>query len=82
MEKETLEEEVLNKIKFVLSVNNDAQAIRILEQYSYFKLEGMYNEGAVRQAFRNGQESMYYSEMYGMDSELTEQDWFDKFKKQ
>ncbi|CAB4147557.1 hypothetical protein UFOVP516_34 [uncultured Caudovirales phage] len=36
---ETLEEEILSKIKFVLLVNNDAQAIRFLEQYAEFQKE-------------------------------------------
>jgi len=31
------EEEILEKIKFVLSCNNDTQAIRIIEQYGHFK---------------------------------------------
>jgi hypothetical protein len=35
----TLEEEILSKIKFVLLVNNDAQAIRFLEQYAEFQKE-------------------------------------------
>lgn len=34
---ETPEEETLQKIKFVLSANNNAQAIRLLEQYGEFK---------------------------------------------
>ena len=43
MGKETLEEEILSKIKFVLLVNNDAQAIRFLEQYAEFQKERMYS---------------------------------------
>jgi hypothetical protein len=45
---ETLEEETLSKIKFVLLANNDAQAIRILEQYGEFQKEGKYNEEEVQ----------------------------------
>lgn len=33
----TAEEETLEKIKFVISCNNDAQAIRLIEQYGYYK---------------------------------------------
>ena len=36
----TPEEEILEKIKFVLSVNNDAQALRIIEQYGFYKQGG------------------------------------------
>ena len=32
----TVEEELLEKIKFALHCNNEAQAIRILEQYKYY----------------------------------------------
>jgi hypothetical protein len=41
---ETIEEETLSKIKFVLLANNDAQAIRILEQYAEFQKEKSYSE--------------------------------------
>jgi hypothetical protein len=33
------EQETLEKIKFVLQCNNDAQAIRILEQFSFYYKE-------------------------------------------
>ncbi len=38
----TPEEETLNKIKMVLSMGNEAQAIRLLEQYGEFKKERKY----------------------------------------
>lgn len=44
MKQETLEEETLSRIKFVLLANNNAQAIRILEQYAEFQKERMYSE--------------------------------------
>ncbi len=84
MEKETLEEEILNKIKFVLSVNNDAQAIRLLEQHGFKKLEGMYNEEEVKRlAF-----DFYYDMSHKMkvpenlisENETNVDIWFDKFK--
>ena len=43
--------------------------------------ERMYSEEDLRQAFRDGQENINYSEMYGLDSKLTEQEWFNQFKK-
>ena len=36
---ESIEEEVLQKIKFVLLAGNDAQAIRLLEQYGAYMQE-------------------------------------------
>jgi hypothetical protein len=39
MEQDTPEEETLAKIKFVLLAGNDAQAIRLLEQYGGFMQE-------------------------------------------
>jgi hypothetical protein len=41
----------------------------------------MYSEEEVREAFRQGQDNMDYSEMYGWSSKLTEQEWFEQFKK-
>lgn len=35
----TYEEELLERIIFVLSCNNKSQAIRMLEQYSFDKIE-------------------------------------------
>lgn len=44
---ETPEEETLNKIKLVLSCNNDAQAMRLIEQYGQWQAERMYSEEEV-----------------------------------
>jgi hypothetical protein len=43
--------------------------------------EGTYNEEDLREAFRQGQDNMVYDEIYGFDSKLTEQQWFEQFKK-
>lgn len=45
---QTPEEEVLETIKYVLSAGNDAQAIRILEQYGAFMQEKLYTESEIR----------------------------------
>jgi hypothetical protein len=45
------------------------------------KIEKMYSEEKLRQAFRDGQSNMHYSDNYGLDSSLTEQQWFEQFKK-
>ena len=43
--------------------------------------EKMYSEEDLRQAFQDGQDNMDYYEIYGLDSKLTEGEWFEKFKK-
>jgi hypothetical protein len=45
------------------------------------KQERMYSEEDLRQAFRDGQSNMHYSDNFGLDSSLTEQQWFENFKK-
>ena len=40
-----------------------------------------YSEEDLREAFRQGEQNISYSETYGLDSELTEQQWFEQFKK-
>jgi hypothetical protein len=46
-----------------------------------WQAERMYSEEDLREAFRQGQDNMDYSEIYGWDSKLTEQEWFEQFKK-
>ncbi len=46
-----------------------------------YQSERMYSEEDMREAFRQGMENMDYSEMYGWSSKLTEQEWFEQFKK-
>ena len=46
-----------------------------------WKKENMYSEEDLREAFRQGELNINYSEMYGLDSELTEQQWFEQFSK-
>ena len=43
--------------------------------------ERSYSEEDLREAFRDGQGNMHYSDNYGLDSSLTEQQWFKQFKK-
>jgi hypothetical protein len=47
------EREVLNKIKFVLSAGNDAQAIRLIEQYGFWKEENAKIHNPQLQSFIN-----------------------------
>ncbi len=46
-----------------------------------WKKENMYSEEDLREAFRQGEQNINYSEIYGLDSKLTEQEWFEKLKK-
>jgi hypothetical protein len=40
-----------------------------------------YSEDDLKEAFRQGQSNMHYSDNFGLDSTLTEQQWFEQFKK-
>jgi hypothetical protein len=42
--------------------------------------ENLYSEEDLREAFRQGEQNISYSETYGLDSNLTEQQWFEQFK--
>lgn len=53
--------------------------IALLE--SNWQKEKSYSEEDLREAFRQGEQNISYSEIYGLDSELTEQQWFEKFYK-
>jgi hypothetical protein len=57
----------------------------IIQEFIQLKLKeqdkNKYSEEDLREAFRQGQDNMDYSEIYGWDSKLTEQEWFEKFKK-
>ena len=44
--------------------------------------ERMYSEEDLRKAFNQGQEHVDYNDTYGWSSKLTEQEWFEQFKKQ
>jgi hypothetical protein len=85
MKQDKPEEETLAKIKFVLLANNDAQAIRLLEQYGGYMQEQMYSqEEAKKFAF-----DFYYdmSRKMGVAENLISENatnvdvWFEKLKK-
>ena len=52
----------------------------ILEGYKLAQ-QKLYSEEDLREAFRQGEQNINYSEIYGLDSKLTEQEWCEKFKK-
>jgi hypothetical protein len=51
------------------------------EESTKWQAERMYSEEDLREAFRQGQDNMDYSDTYGWYSKLTEQEWFEQFKK-
>lgn len=68
--KETLVEDTLSKIKLVLSMSNEAQAIRLLEQYGELQAERMYSEEEVLEIVSNCDGSISQAKK-----------WFEQFKK-
>lgn len=54
MEKETIEEHFLGKMKEVLLFGNDAQAIRFMEKYFEAKQERSCNEDDLKDAYKKG----------------------------
>ena len=60
---------------------NTASEATIALLENNWKKENMYSEEDLREAFRQGEQNISYSEIYGLDSELTEQQWFEKFYK-
>lgn len=78
--KETLEEAAIKNCESITHPYCDREK-RMFIKGAEWQQEQMYSEEDLREAFRQGMENMYYSEMYGLDSELTEQDWFEQFKK-
>ena len=79
---ETLEE-VCNKINFINPRERVAyyNGLKNGAKWQQEQDKNKYSEEDVREAFKQGQDNMEYSEMYGFDSKLTEQEWFEQFKK-
>jgi hypothetical protein len=77
MEKETLEE---SSEKYENKDQHQRSKLDFIEGAKWMQ-ERMYSEEEVRRAFQDGQDNMNHSEMYGWSSKLTEQEWFNQFKK-
>ena len=54
---------------------------RLGSEWQQEQSKNLYSEEDLREAFRQGEQNISYSETYGLDSKLTEQEWFEKFKK-
>ena len=84
-------QEILNKIKSVklcLMAHPDNQEdsefedrISDLIDIEHELQKSSYSEEDLREAFRQGEDNMDWSDTYGWDSKLTEQEWFEQFKK-
>ena len=54
MKQDTPEEEVLGKLKFLIAAGNDAQAIRMIEDYGLWKQSFMHDKKIVRDSYLSG----------------------------
>lgn len=54
-----MEEELLEKIKFVLACKNDSQAIRMIEQYGHYKEEEV--KFKLQESFDNDQREILFA---------------------
>ena len=54
---------------------------RLGSEWQQEQNKNLYSEEDLREAFRQGEQNISYSETYGLDSKLTEQEWFEQFKK-
>ena len=61
--------------------NTASEATIALLENNWKQDKKLYNEEDLREAFRQGEQNINYSEIYGLDSKLTEQEWFEKLKK-
>ena len=77
LKQETLEEAAE---KFVNNTRYRNYKVLFIEGAKW-QAERMYSEEDLRESFRQGQDNMDYSDTYGWDSKLTEQEWFEQFKK-
>ena len=64
----------------VIDFANELRREGIIKNAKWQQERG-YSEEDLKKAFQDGQDNMDYSEMYGWSSELTEQEWFEQFKK-
>ena len=80
MNKETLEEAAEINCESITHPYCDREKSMFIKGAKW-QQERMYSEEDMREAFRQGMDNMDYSEMYGWSSKLTEQEWFEQFKK-
>lgn len=81
--KETLEEAIEKYIqsKEWLNEGADKWIHNIFIKGVDWQAERMYSENDLRQAFKDGQNNASFSDMHGFTRDLTEEQWFEQFKK-
>lgn len=79
--KETLEEAAKNESEYLADWEDKDMYENGFIAGAEWQSERMYSEEDIREAFRQGQDNMDYSDTYGWISKLTEQEWFEQFKK-
>jgi hypothetical protein len=81
-EEESLEQGVLQKIKFALFCKNEAIALRLLEQYRFDITEEMYSEEDMKKAIKFGAFGMYGYQMGEEGKEVNQiKTFLETFKK-
>jgi hypothetical protein len=79
---ETLEEVAKQEaVKFCKNGGSFTNLIILGAKWQQEQDKNKYSEEDLREAFRQGQDNMDYSDIYGLDSKLTESEWFKQFKK-
>lgn len=80
-QQETLEEFIKRQLSLGKYQDQESAIRNSIELTAKWQQERMYSEEDLREAFTQGMENMDYCEMYGWSSKLTEQQWFEHFKK-
>jgi hypothetical protein len=75
-------EEAAEKLARAFDNDNYKALMDLVIDGAKFQAERMYSEEDLRKAFNQGQENVDYNDTYGWSSKLTEQEWFEQFKKQ
>jgi hypothetical protein len=82
---ETLEQAAENyAVQYLIEDEQEIDSVNRKQSFkagATYMAERMYSEEDLREAFRQGGENMDYSDTYGWTSKLTEQEWFEQFKK-
>ena len=91
LKQETLEEAKVNNLIKLFGKDFDLEPRYLIESCNESFMAGakwkqerdkkLYSEEDLREAFRQGEQNISYYEIYGLYSELTEQQWFEKFYK-
>ena len=70
-----------NSLETKTQANRMLKCVEFGAKWQQEQDKNLYSEEDLREAFRQGEQNISYSEIYGLDSKLTEQEWFEKLKK-